>query len=404
MAEVRPFAALRPDPTLALRVCAPPYDVMSEAEARALAEREELSFVHVSRPEVGLPPGSSPKSPEAYAAAQQAFRRLRESGTLRLDAEPSFHLYRQELGSQAQTGVVALASCAEYESGAILKHELTRVEKEEDRVRHMDALNAQTGPAFLFHQPSAGLAAVAGAVTSASPDIEFTADDRVRHTVWRVTDPETNERIQREFATLARLYIADGHHRSAAAARVWLKRGKAPAAAGFLAVLFPCDQLQILPYHRVLKDLNGHSLETLLGELGRRCVARTGEGDAPLKEGDFNVYLGGGWHRFGFRAGAEMTATPAEVLDVARLQADVLQPVFGIDDPRTSERIDFVGGIRGLSALRKMVDHGESACAIAMAATPIEHLVRVADGGGVMPPKSTWFEPKLRDALFCNLL
>lgn len=375
---------------------------MSEAEARALAERDELSFVHVSRPEVELPPGSSAKSPEAYAAAQKAFRRLQDSGALKQDAGPTFHFYRQTMGGHSQTGIVALASCAEYEAGTVVKHELTRVEKEDDRVRHMEALNAQTGPAFLFHEPAPGLVEIAAEVTAATPDIDFTADDQVRHTAWQVTDAAANERIQHEFAALARLYIADGHHRSAAAARVWATRGRTAEAAGFLAVIFPREQLQILPYHRVLKELNGRSPEELIAELGRRFVRGEGGAETPLNKGEFSVYVEGAWHRFSFRFKTDVAARPAEGLDVARLQSEVLTPLFGIENPRTSERIDFVGGIRGLAALREKVDRGESGCAIAMAATPIEDLVRVADAGGVMPPKSTWFEPKLRSGLFIH--
>jgi uncharacterized protein (DUF1015 family) len=281
---------------------------------------------------------------------------------------------------------------------------LTRVEKEDDRVRHMEAVNAQTGPVFLFHEPAPGLADIAAAVTAGTPDVDFTAEDKVRHTAWRVTDGTMNDRIQQEFSAMAKLYIADGHHRSAAAARVWAKRDRSAEAAGFLAVLFPRDEMQILPYHRVLKDLNGRSPEQLIAELGSRCSATAGGPETPLTKGEFGVYVAAEWHRFRFKPQDESAFPPAEALDVARLQAEVLTPLFGIENPRTSERIDFVGGIRGLPALSDLVDRGESACAMAMAATPIEDLVRVADAGGVMPPKSTWFEPKLRDAMFCHLL
>jgi uncharacterized protein (DUF1015 family) len=404
MADVRPFAALRPNAPLAPRICAPPYDVMSEAEARTRAARDELSFVHVSRPEVNFPAEAHPREDERHAAARTALARLIREGALRRDETPAFYCYRQEMAGHRQTGIVALASCADYVNGVILKHELTRVEKETDRMRHIEAVNAQTGPVFLFHEGSAALAEITRRVTGETPDLDFTAEDGVRHTTWRVGDADLNRQIRAAFAATPRLYVADGHHRSAAAVRVWEQRGRAPAAAGFLAVIFPAAELQILPYHRVLRDLNGHTPETVIERLGKTCEALPAGGAAPERRGEFGFYLEGRWRRFRFRPDSAASAAPADQLDVARLQHCVLEPLFGIENPRTSRRIDFVGGIRGIPALEAMVDSGAQACAFALHPTGIEELKEVADGGDIMPPKSTWFEPKLRDAVFCHLL
>lgn len=403
MADIAPFPAVRPQPELAARICSPPYDVMSEAEARERAAREPLSFVRISRPEVQLPPGNRGDTPKAYEAARRAFHHLLSIGALRRDPRPTFYFYRQSTPTHAQTGLVALASCADYEAGIIRRHELTRIEKEEDRVRHMEAINAQTGPAFLFHAPNRALRELREAVTQQPPEVDFTADDGVRHSAWRVTTPQTVERIRESLAAVQRLYIADGHHRSAAAVRLWKKRHCAPGYGGFLAVIFPWDELQILPYHRILKDLNGWSPTGILDEIGKRCPPTPSMGNQPPAPGEFLLYLGGRWHRFRYPA-PEPTAPAVKRLDATRLQQHVLGPVFGIDDPRTSDRIDFVGGIHGLRELAARVDTGQAACAIAMGPTPIEHLVEVADADEIMPPKSTWFEPKLRDAMFCHLL
>ncbi|MCP5519155.1 MAG: DUF1015 domain-containing protein [Verrucomicrobiales bacterium] len=404
MAVVKPFAALRPQPELAARVCAPPYDVMTESEARRMAADESLSFIHVSRPEVQLPTGSSASSPAAYAAARSAFERMIDSGALRRDPAPGFYLYRQATRDHTQTGFVALASCEEYVRGRILKHELTRVEKEEDRVRHIECLSAQTGPAFLFHQPDATLAELARRATERAPEIDFEAADGVRHSAWSVTDAAVNGAIEQAFARLPRLYIADGHHRSAAAARVWERRPDDPAAAGFLAVIFPSDTLRILPYHRVVRDLNGRSSGEFQEQLGGVCARLPGDSPTPARKGMFALFMDGAWTQWQFRADPPDTGGAADTLDVAMLQRRVLEPLLGIENPRTSDRIDFVGGIRGTGALESLVQEAGYACAFAMFPTRIDELMAVADAGGVMPPKSTWFEPKLRDAMFIHRL
>ncbi len=403
MAEVRPFAALRPNPVVASRVCELPYDVMSEEEARRLVEGNALSFLRVSRPETGLPRGTDAHAETAYDQARVAFEKLVGDGTLRPDLSPAYYLYRQVMGAHSQTGIVAAASCREYADGRIRKHELTRPDKEDDRVRHIAALNAQTGPAFLFHRAVPALADFIRERSQNAPDVDFVAPDGVRHSTWTVADREGLAFVASQFAAIPRLYIADGHHRSAAAARVFEQRRGAGNSGGFLSVIFAHDALQILPYHRVLKDLNGRSASGLMEELGEVFTNAGEPGPAPNATAprSVQVYLEGRWQAMRFRPELAASATPADRLDVALLQRHVLGPVFGIDNPRTSERIGFVGGIRGPGELQRLVDSGEFACAFAMHPTGIDELMEIADAGGLMPPKSTWFEPKLRDALFC---
>jgi uncharacterized protein (DUF1015 family) len=400
MATIRPFAALRPRPDQAARLCEPPYDVMSEAEARRMAAGNPLSFLRVSRPEVGLPSGTDPHAPTAYAQARTAFEALLKDGSLYRQAQPAFYLYRQTLGSHRQTGVVAAASCAEYLEGVIRKHELTRPDKELDRVHHLEAVGAQTGPAFLFYRAVPALAAFTRQAESRTPDVDFVAPDGIRHTAWTLADAVSIAFLEAQFAAIPRLYIADGHHRSAAAARVFQARQGAGGSGGFLSVIFPHDALQILPYHRVMKDLNGHSPAGLGKRLAAVCE-EAGEGSGqPPRPHEFDLYLEGRWQRLRFGAALTAVEDPAERLDVAWLQRQVLAPLFGIENPRTSERLGFVGGIRGPGELERLVDGGEAACAFALHPTGIEELMAIADAGGIMPPKSTWFEPKLRDAMF----
>ena len=403
MAEVRPFAALRPRPELATRLCEPPYDVMSEEEARRLVEANPLSFLRVSRPETSLPRGTDPHAEATYVRARAVFDALLADRVLQRDDAPAYYLYRQVMGAHCQTGVVAAASCRDYLDGTIRKHELTRPDKEDDRVRHIEALEAQTGPAFLFHRAVPALAAFIRQRTDGVPDVDFVAPDGVRHTTWTVGDREGLTFLATQFAGMARLYIADGHHRSAAAARVFEKRRGAGGSGGFLSVIFPHDALQILPYHRVLKDLNGWSSGGLLGQLAEAFEIEDAapEPNAAMAARTVGLYLEGHWRRLRFRPALTEAGEPADRLDVALLQRHVLAPVFGIDNPRTSERIGFVGGIRGPAELERLVGSGACACAFAMAPTGVEELMDIADRGGIMPPKSTWFEPKLRDALFC---
>jgi len=405
MATLTPFAALRPDPALAASVCELPYDVMSSDEARTIAADRPLSFLRVSKPEIDLPPGTDPHSPDVYATGRRNFQRLVADDVLHRDPAPCFHLYRQIMGTHSQTGLVALASCDEYLRNIVKKHELTRPDKEEDRMRHIEALCAQTGPAFLTYRAVPAIDAFVRRVTASAPEVDFTAPDGVRHSSWPVAGADDIAFLRAAFAAIPALYIADGHHRSAAAARVFKARQGVGGSAGFLGVVFPHDQLRILPYNRVLRDLNGHDPSSLLAALGRVCGIRESASPAPARKHELGLFLDGRWHTLAFHP--ETTARAASVvdaLDVALLQAEVLAPVFGIDDPRTSDRIAFVGGIRGTGELEEMVASGGYACAFSMYPTDIADLMAVADAGGIMPPKSTWFEPKLRDAMFSHLL
>ena len=404
MATIKPFAALRPKPELAPRICELPYDVMSSEEARQIAAGNPLSFLHVSKPEIDLPPGASPYSLEAYAMAKRNFQQLISKGALGRDTKPGYYLYRQVMGAHVQTGLVAAASCDDYLKGIIKKHEFTRPDKEDDRVRHIEAVDSQTGPVFLVYRASAVMDAFVAQRTAATPDVDFTASDGIRHSSWYVFDGPGVLEIEAEFARTPFLYIADGHHRSAAAARVFQSRKAAGHSAFFLSVNFPHNQTQILPYNRVLKDLNGLSPEKLLEQLdGVFILQRPGKAH-PSRKHELGFYLAGNWHTINFRPRFAAANDAIEKLDVTLLQKYVLDPIFGITDPRTSTRINFVGGIRGTAELEKAVNSGEYACAFSMFSTSIEDLMKIADAGGIMPPKSTWFEPKLRDAMFCHMI
>ena len=318
---------------------------------------------------------------------------------------PSYYLYRQVMGTHSQTGLVAAASCEAYLQSLIKKHELTRPDKEDDRVRHIEILNAQTGPAFLLYRAVPHLDDLVAARTLHPPEVDLVAPDGVRHQAWSVTAPADIALIDSEFRTLPCLYIADGHHRSAAAARVFRARRGAGGSASFLAVIFPDNQVRILPYHRALTDLNGLSPAQFLAALGSVFAIDEAAGPTPPGKYHLGLYLQGKWR--GLRFLPSITAKaggPAEDLDVALLQKHVLAPVLGIQDPRTSQRIHFVGGIRGTPELERLVDSGEHACAFSMFPTSVQDLMSISDAGGLMPPKSTWFEPKLRDGMFCHLI
>lgn len=404
MATVTPFAALRPDPALAARVCELPYDVMSSEEARVMAAGNALSFLRVSKPEIDLAEGTDVHSDEVYAKGRENFQRLIGEGVLRRDGAPMFHFYRQIMGGHSQIGLVGLASCEEYLANIVKKHELTRPDKEDDRVRHIESLDAQTGPVFLTYQAVPAIDALAARITAAAAEVDFTAPDGVRHSSWPVAAAADIALLQAEMGKLPALYIADGHHRSAAAGRVYQSRHGGGGSAGFLSVIFPHDQLRILPYNRVLKDLNGKTPAAILAALA--AVFEVTEPGAPVPgaKRQLGFYLAGRWYGLVFRPQFTTGGPAIDLLDVSLLQKEILAPLFAIDDPRTSTRIAFVGGIRGTDELEKLVDSGEFACAFSMFPTGIEDLMSIADAGGIMPPKSTWFEPKLRDAMFCNLL
>lgn len=404
MATLKPFPALRPKPELAAQICELPYDVMSSDEARQMAAGNPLSFLHVSKPEIDLPAGMDLYSAVVYAKGQENFKKLIADGALKQDAQPAFYLYRQIMGSHAQVGLVAAASCAEYLSGIIKKHEFTRPDKEDDRVRHIEALDSQTGPVFLTYRASTAFDEFVTKKISETPAVDFTGKDGVSHTSWTVADADGIGFIEAQFAQIPALYIADGHHRSAAAARVFQSRQGAGQSGQFLTVIFPHNQMQILPYNRVLKDLNGLTPAELLKKLEEVFnIVRMGSAK-PTRKHELGLFMNHRWHTLTFKPKLTASSDPIEKLDVTLLQKLVLAPLFGIDDPRTSKQINFVGGIRGTAELEKLVNSGEYACAFSMFPTSIEDLMTIADAGGIMPPKSTWFEPKLRDAMFCHMI
>jgi len=404
MATIKPFAALRPKPELAARICELPYDVMSSAEARQVAAGNLLSFLHVSKPEIDLAPDTDLYSPEVYGRGRRNFMDLIAAGALAVDEQPNFYLYRQIMGAHSQVGLVAAADCAEYLAGVIKKHELTRVDKEDDRVRHIETLNAQTGPVFLTYRAVPALDALFARLVAGTPAVDFTAADGVRHTAWVVAEAADQAFIEAAFTHIPALYIADGHHRCAAAARVFQSRHGAGQSARFLSVIFPHDQMQILPYNRVLKDLNGLTPEALLERLSEVFAIQSPGQPRPAAKHELGLYLKREWYTLKFRPELTANLDPISRLDVTLLQHQVLAPLFQIDDPRTSRRLNFVGGIRGTAELEKLVDAGDYACAFSLFPTGIEDLMAIADAGGIMPPKSTWFEPKLRDAMFCHLI
>jgi uncharacterized protein (DUF1015 family) len=408
MATIKPFAAVRAKAELAARVCELPYDVFSSEEARRLAAGNPLSFLRVSKPEIELPAGGDPHAPEVYAKGRENYQRWLAQGVLRREPAPRFYLYRQVMGAHSQLGLVAAASCREYLTGGIKRHELTRPDKEDDRLRHIEGVGSQTGPVFLVYRASAAIDALLAAEAAQPPETDFTAPDGVRHSAWVVADRERGRGIEAAFARVPCLYIADGHHRCAAAVRLYQRRqaGRtAPPAedesAWVLSVIFPHNQLQILPYNRVVKDLNGLTTSQLFEKLKRVAEIEPG-GPAPKRRHELALWVGGQWHTLRFRPGLAGTTDPIGQLDVTLLQDQVLGPIFGIADPRASQRLNFVGGGRGTGELEKLVSSGEYACAFSMFPTRIDDMMSVADAGGLMPPKSTWFEPKLRDGLFCH--
>ena len=411
MSLIRPFTGLRPAPGRAEEVAAPPYDVLNTEEARERAEGRPWSFLHISKPEIDLPTGTDPYSDAVYEKGRENFQRMLEEQVLQRDPEPFYYFYRLVMGDHEQTGLVAVASCPDYDSNRIRKHEFTRPDKEDDRVRQIDALNAQTGPVFLTYRQDKTIDDIEVAVTQQEPEIDFTADDGVRHTLWALRDKDQIDTITRTFDAMDRIYIADGHHRSAAASRVAAKRKEAnPDHTGdepynyFLSVIFPDNQMQILDYNRVVKDLNGLSKDAFLDQL--KGAFEVSEADGPVKpavSGEFGMYLDGQWYRLGLDS-QRIPADPVGRLDVSLLADNVLEPMLGISDPRRDSRIDFIGGIRGLGELERRVDSGEMAVAFAMFPTTLDQLMAVADAGEVMPPKSTWFEPKLADGLVSHVL
>ena len=406
MAVIRPFRALRPLPAAAPLVAAVPYDVVSSEEARELADGNPLSFLRVSRAELELPRETNPYADVVYETAARNFRRLREAAPLVVEEMPSVYAYRLRMGAHEQTGIAACFSVDEYERDVIRKHEKTRRDKEDDRTRHIVELRAQTGPVFLTYPAAASVNAGVERITARPPLFDFAAPDGVQHTVWRAPAAEQAALVE-AFASIPVLYIADGHHRAASAmrAREALRaRGEQDAGDAdlFLAVAFPHDQTQVLPYHRVVRDLAGRSPETFLEAVRSGCAVQI-DGGLPTARGQVGMYLAGRWYRLTLEA-PPAAASPADRLDVALLHEQLLAPLLGIGDVRADRRIDFVGGIRGPRALERLVDDGTAAVAFAMHPVSVSDLMQIADAGGIMPPKSTWFEPKLRDGLLIHTI
>ena len=398
MAILKPFKGLRPPKTSVLQVAALPYDVVNSAEARAYAEGKPDSFFQVSRPEIGLPAGTDEHSDAVYQRGAASLTDFIARGVLVQDAKAHFYVYRQQMGAHVQTGLVAAASVDEYDAAKIKKHELTRADKEDDRTHHIDALDANDEPVFLAYRAVPAIDALIASVTSQAPEYAFTTDDGIGHTFW-VADESFNAKLDARFREVDALYIADGHHRSAAASRVHaLRKGKAGNHGGFLAVVFPHDQLQILDYNRLVKDLNGATPEQFLSKVSEKFTVEKTTTAKPAAVHHFGMFLGGQWYGLTAKLGT-WAETPTGVLDVSILQNNVLEPLLGIGDPRLDKRIDFVGGIRGTAELEKRVKSGSAAVAFAMFPTTLEQLMAIADAGEIMPPKSTWFEPKLRSGL-----
>jgi uncharacterized protein (DUF1015 family) len=410
MALLRPFQALRPIPEKAAQVAAVPYDVVNREESVELAKGNPWSFLHISRSEICLPAETDPYSERVYSKARENFNELIKSCPMLTENEPRLYIYRLKMGSRQQTGIFATFSIDEYDRNLIKKHERTRKDKEDDRTRHLLALDAQTGPVFLAYRGMAEINEAVDQIVAGKPLYDFTAPDGVTHTLWST---DKVEKITDLFKKVPALYIADGHHRAASASRARAeKASKNPNHLGseaynyVLAVAFPAEQLKILPYNRVIKDLNGLSAAGLLDKLEEKFVIQPNQtnAEASPNRGEFSMYLGGKW--YGLKPKSAPSPSPSVIasLDVSILQDNVLAPILGIHDPRTDKRIDFVGGIRGTAELIKLVDSGQFAVAFSMHPTSLDDLIGVSDAGEIMPPKSTWFEPKLRDGLLSHLL
>ena len=406
MPLIQPFRGLRPAAGRAADVAAPPYDVLSSAEARERAAGKPFSFLHISKAEIDLPVDTDPYAAAVYAKSAENFHRLIAGSVLIRDSAPCYYAYRMTMGEHVQSGLVAAASVADYDSNRIRKHEFTRPDKEDDRVRQVEALSAQTGPVLLAYPDSPDADALIAGWTTAHDPVADVTSDGVRHTLWLIDDAATIAALSATFDAMPNLYIADGHHRSAAASRVAAsRRGHSAGAGYFLSVIFPAHQMRIMDYNRVVRDLNGLSVADFLAEVGQRfAVSAAGSAVHPEKPGVVGMYLAGNWYRLEIDPNLIPAGDPVRRLDVSLLSDHLLAPVLGIGDLRRDKRIDFVGGIRGLSELERRVASGEMAVAFAMHATQMSDLMAVADSGQVMPPKSTWFEPKLADGLVSHVI
>ena len=408
MPRIKPFKAIRPAKDAADKVASVPYDVVNRPEATALADGNPLSFLHVVRPEIDLPAETSAYADEVYETGRKNLERLLADGHLIQDDAESLFAHRQIMNGVAQTGIVCCCHVDDYENNLILKHEKTRKDKEDDRTRHVLTLNVHSGPVFLTYRDVAAVDAAVAKATETAPLYDFTAPDGVQHTVWKIEDAAA---CVANLTEVPFFYVADGHHRSASAWRAGAERRKAnPGHTGdeeynwFLTVLFPAQQLNILAYNRLVKDLNNQSADDVLKRLTEVGVVEPTNNPVPTSAGMFCVYLENSWYTVTIPPASIDHSDAIESLDVAILESRVLGPIFGIGDVRTDSRIDFVGGIRGTAELEKRVKSGECACAISMYPTSIDQLMAVSDAGQIMPPKSTWFEPKLRSGLLVHSL
>jgi uncharacterized protein (DUF1015 family) len=412
MAIIKPFRALRPPQNLAEQVAALPYDVMNTEEARAMAAGNPHSFLHISRPEIDLPAEVDVHGEPVYLRGRENLRRFQAEGTLVQDETECYYVYRQKMGAVIQTGLVVCAGVDDYQAGVIKKHELTRADKEEDRVRHIDCLDANDEPVFYTYRHVPAVSELVARVTGQLPVYDFTTGDGVSHTLWLIDAPADIERLTAAFAAIPVLYVADGHHRSAAASRVRELRRQANDRHNgreeynyFLTVIFPDNELNIMSYNRAVKDLNGLTLAEFMTLVARNFEVTPVSGSvAPTQRHQFGMYLAGKWYELKAREGSFTAEDPVERLDVSILQNNLLSPVLGIRNPRTDQRIHFVGGIRGIAELERLVDGDDHAVAFALYHTSIDELMDLADADKIMPPKSTWFEPKLRSGLFVHLL
>lgn len=406
--NVRPFRGLRPRADLAARIPSLPYDVLDSDEARALAKGDPYTFLHVVKSEIDLDPAIGPADERVYAKARENFRAMRAAGWLVRDPRPAFYLYRQWMGDRAQTGVVGAASVDDFLLGRIKKHEHTRPDKEDDRTRHAEAIDAHPGPVFLAYRGRAEIDALVAAGTGRRADVEFRAVDGIGHALWVVDDPTAAAKLESALAAIPVSYVADGHHRAAAYARLaTMRRARARIVSGnepfnrFLSVHFPAAELAILDYNRLVRDLNGLDSSRLVARIAAEGfdVEEPWPAKRPPARASFGMYLGGMWRLVTARPGTVHPDDPVKSLDVSVLQERILGPILGVEDPRTDPRIAFSGGIRGVDELSRRVDSGEHAVAFAMYPTSLDDVMRVADAGDVMPPKSTWFEPKLRSGM-----
>ena len=412
MAFIKPFKGVRPTKELAEKVAALPYDVMNTEEARQMAAGNEVSFLHISRPEIDLPGETNIHSDEVYAKGHENLAGFLARGVLVQDESERYYVYRQKMRGLTQTGLVVCAGVDDYQKGAIKKHELTRADKEEDRVRHIDVLNANDEPVFYTYKNDPVISQTVERIASAAPLYDFTTDDGVSHALWSVGEQADIDTLTARFAAIPTLYVADGHHRSAAASRVRdLRKGANPQHDGreeynfFLTVIFPDNEMTIMPYNRVVKDLCGRSVAEFMARVAEQFeVTPVGSALSPGRRHQFGMYLAGTWYELVARDGSFAAGDAVASMDVSILQDNLLSPVLGVRNPRTDQRIHFVGGIRGVGELERVVDSGEYQVAFSLFPTSIGELMALADEDKIMPPKSTWFEPKLRSGLFVHLL